>query len=262
MSSSLSRVIRAAVTVASDRAEELRARFIELAAEGFEEHERAGLVELAAYGPAAERVVAAFPEAAVSDVGDDWFERWREFHQPVRIGSLWVGPPWLDPPADALAVVIDPGQAFGTGAHPTSRLCLELLLEQPAGSMLDIGCGSGVLAIAAARLGFSPVIAVDLDETSARVANENALLNGVQLDVRVLDARAEQLPAAALAVANVSLDVVQALAGRVVSPRLITAGYLASDRPVLEGFDCLERRELDGWAADLFARVAQELIAE
>jgi ribosomal protein L11 methyltransferase len=249
-------VIRAAVTVASDQAEELRARFIELAPEGFEEQERAGLVELAAYGPAAERALAAFPEAAVSDVGDDWFERWREFHRPVRIGSLWVGPPWLEPPTEALTVVIDPGQAFGTGAHPTSRLCLELLLEQAAGSVLDIGCGSGVLAIAAARLGFSPVVAVDLDEISVRVASENAALNGVELDVRVLDARAEQLPAAELAIANVSLDVVEALAGRVASPRLIAAGYLTSDRPVLEGFDRLERRELDGWAADLFARVS------
>ena len=167
---------------------------------------------------------------------------------------MWVGPPWLDAPEDAVAVVIDPGQAFGTGAHPTSRLCLELLLEQAAGGILDIGCGSGVLAIAAARLGFGPVLAVDVDEVAVRVTLANAAANGVQLQAEVIDARAGLLPEADVAIANVSLEVVEALAARVRSARLITAGYLASDRPELPGFEQLERRELDGWAADLFAR--------
>ena len=255
---SLSQVIRVAVTAATDRAEELRARFIELAREGFEEQERAGVVELAAYGPAAERVLAAFPDAAISEVGNDWFDRWREFHQPARVGPLWVGPPWIDPPEDALPIVIDPGRAFGTGAHPTTRLCLELLLEQPRTSLLDLGCGSGVLAIAAARLGFAPVIAIDLDVVAVQVAGENAIANRVEIEARVLDARSPKapsglLPAADLTVANVSLEVVESLAGSLATAGLITAGYLASDRPRLDALRHLDRRELDGWAADLFA---------
>jgi ribosomal protein L11 methyltransferase len=235
----------------------LRARFLELAPDGFEELEREGTVALAAYGESARRVLEAFPDAETTEVADDWADRWREFHRPVRIGPLWVGPPWIDPPEDALAVVIDPGQAFGTGAHPTSQLCLELLLEQAAGSVLDVGCGSGVLAIAAARLGFSPVVAVDHDEVAVRVTTENAAANGVDLRARVQDARAETLPGADLAIANVSLEVVEALGAHVRSARLITAGYLTSGRPVLDGFDHIERRELDGWAADLFLRNAQ-----
>src|SRR5206468_8894660 len=106
----------------------------------------------AAYGAAAERVLAAFPEARIVEVEAGWEDRWREFHRPVRVGPLWIGPPWESAPADANAVVIDPGRAFGTGAHPTTRLCLELLLEAPRGRVLDVGCGSGVLAISAARL--------------------------------------------------------------------------------------------------------------
>ncbi len=227
---------------------------MELAPEGFEEVEADGdRVELAAYGPAAERVLAAFPDAAVVEVDDGWEERWREFHHAIRIGPLWVGPPWETPPEDALPVVIDPGRAFGTGAHPSTRLCLELLLGE-RGSLLDLGCGSGVIAIAALRLGFSPVTAVDIDETAVEVTRANAQANGVELRANRLDARIGELPAADLTVANVSLEVVEAVADGVASPRFITAGYLASDRPELHPFRHAARRELDGWAADLFER--------
>ena len=251
-------LIRAAVTVSTEEAELLRARLVELAPDGFEESERDGLVELAAYGEAAQRVLAAFPRARAAEIPDDWADRWREFHQPARVGPLWVGPPWIAPPEDALPIVIDPGRAFGTGAHPTTRLCLELLLEQPRTSLVDVGCGSGVLAIAAARLGFAPVIAIDLDTVAVQVAAENAIANGVEIDVRVLDARLPEapsrlLPAADLTVANVSLEVVESLAGALATAGLITAGYLASDRPRLDGLRHLDRRELEGWAADLFA---------
>ena len=101
-------------------------------------------------------MLAAFPHADRTEVEAGWEDRWREFHRPVRVGPLWIGPPWETAPGDALAVVIDPGRAFGTGAHPTTRLCLELLLDLPRTSLLDVGCGSGVLSIAAARLGFGP----------------------------------------------------------------------------------------------------------
>jgi ribosomal protein L11 methyltransferase len=232
----------------------LRARFLELSPEGFEEAERGLEVELAAYGEAAERVLASIPGAVVQHVESGWEERWREFHRPVRVGPLWIGPPWETPPGDALAVIVDPGRAFGTGAHATTRLCVELLLEQPAGGVLDIGCGSGVLAIAAAKLGHAPVVAVDSDEDAVEATRANAAANGVSVDVRQLDALAARLPPAELALANIALAAVEALGGRLDAERAITSGYLATDEPKLGGFRHAGRRERDGWAADLFDR--------
>ena len=200
-------------------------------------------------------MLAEFPDASIVEIEDGWEDRWREFHRPVRIGSLWVGPPWEAPPADALTVVIDPGRAFGTGAHPSTRLCLELLLEEPLGSLLDIGCGSGVISIAAARLGFKPVTALDVDEVAVEVTRENALANGVEIEtLAAADARTGALPHADLAVANISLEAIEAVAASVTSPRLITAGYLGRDLPELYPYRHAGRRELDGWAADLFVR--------
>ena len=104
----------------------------------------------------------ALVDVSTSEIPDDWSERWKAFHRPVDVrgasGRLRVRPPW-EPPldGDGVDLVIDPGQAFGTGAHHTTRLCLELLLElEPAGALADWGCGTGVLAIAAARLGWRP----------------------------------------------------------------------------------------------------------
>ena len=105
-------------------------------------------------------------------VADGWEDGWRAFHTGApSAGRLWVGPPWEDPPAGVPAVVIDPGRAFGTGAHATTLLCLELLLRQPPGPLLDLGCGSGVLALAAARLGHAPVLACDDDPVAVEVAS-------------------------------------------------------------------------------------------
>ncbi len=173
----------------------------------------------------------------------------------MRIGPLWVGPPWETPPADALAVVIDPGRAFGTGAHATTRLCLELLLGEEPGSLLDVGCGSGVLAVAAARLGFAPVVAVDIDPVAVEAAQENAARNGVAVEARVLDALADPLPEASLAVANITLRPVEAVGSRLRSQRLITSGYLAAEEPELRGWRRVERRKLGEWAADLYERL-------
>jgi ribosomal protein L11 methyltransferase len=150
--------------------------------------------------------------------------------------------------------VIDPGRAFGTGAHPTTRLCVELLLEQSRGSLLDLGCGSGVIAIAAARLGFGPVLAIDDDPVAVEVARENARANGVTLEACRLDALAGGLPARDLAAANISLATIEAAARRLAVARLITSGYPAGARPDLPCFRHLACRERDGWAADLFAR--------
>ncbi|HEY3920902.1 MAG TPA: 50S ribosomal protein L11 methyltransferase [Gaiellaceae bacterium] len=232
----------------------MRARFLDLAPDGFEEQETDEGVELAAYGESAMRVIAAFPRACTEQVEPGWEERWREFHHGVRVGALWVGPPWETPPADAIAVVIDPGRAFGTGAHPTTRLCLELLLEQERCGVLDVGCGSGVLAIAAAKLGHADVLAVDVDESAVAATRQNAEANGVTLGVQLLDASSGWLPEGELALANIALHTVEAIGERLTSSRVVTSGYLVADRPQLAGFAHLGRRELDGWAADLHER--------
>jgi ribosomal protein L11 methyltransferase len=172
----------------------------------------------------------------------------------VVVGPLWIGPPWERPAPGLTAVVIEPGRAFGTGAHATTRLCLGLLASLSPGSLLDVGCGSGVVAIAGAKLGFGPVVAVDLDATAVSVARRNAEANGVALDVRLGDARTTTLPHADVGVANVTLAAVEALGGRLACRRLVTSGYLRHDRPQLPGLRHVERRTEGEWAADLFTR--------
>jgi ribosomal protein L11 methyltransferase len=249
--------VRVSVRVPLERAEEARARLVELAPGGWEEVEQADALELAVY-------VHAGAAAGLSELGDvaeehvagGWERRWRDFHRPVRVGRLWVCPPWDagQAPAGTTAVVIDPGQAFGTGAHPTTRLCLELLLECERGSALDVGCGSGVLAIAAAKLGFAPVVALDSDSAAVEATLANAAVNDVELDVRLADGLGDPLPRADVTLANLELGSVPALADRLEGEHLITSGYLAAEPLPLEGWSRVERRELDGWAADLLAR--------
>ena len=183
-----------------------------------------------------------------------WEDRWREFHRPVRAGGLWIGPPWCSPPDAELAVVVDPGRAFGTGAHPTTRACIDLLAGLERGSLLDAGCGSGVVAVAAARLGFAPVRAVDLDDVAVEVAAETARANGVALDVVRADVLRDELPDADVVVANIELAVVGELLDRSVARVAVTSGYLAAGRPRAEGWIHARRVELEGWAADVFSR--------
>jgi ribosomal protein L11 methyltransferase len=188
------------------------------------------------------------------EVAAGWEDNWRGFHHGVVVGRFWVGPPWEVSPAGVEAVVIDPGRAFGTGAHPTTRLTLALLQEQPPGSLLDVGCGSGVLSIAAAKLGFAPLLAVDVDPDAVEVTRENAGANGVEIDARVCDALTDELPATDLVVANVALDVVEALLARVPAGRVIASGYLERDEPRVTGWRRVDRRTDGGWAADLVER--------
>jgi ribosomal protein L11 methyltransferase len=230
---------------------------LELFPEGFEEVAVPGGVELVAYANSGgeERLWRAFGSAASADVPEDWLDRWRTFHRPARVGRLWVGPPWEQPPADAIAVVVDPGRAFGTGGHPTTRLCLELLQELPRGSLADLGCGSGVLAIAAAKLGFAPVLGLDHDRLAVAATRENAAANGVDVDVRLVDADGSPLPETDVAVANIACDAVERLAPGLRSGVVVTSGYLLADRPRLSGYRHRRRSEIDAWAADLYERV-------
>jgi ribosomal protein L11 methyltransferase len=222
--------------------------------EGFEEVEHDGDLELAAYAGAGaeERFWQTFGPGTVADVEEGWEEAWRRFHRPVRVGPLWVGPPWEEPDAGALAVVIDPGLAFGTGAHATTRLCLELLVGRGRTSAVDLGCGSGVLAVAAAKLGFGPVTALDVDSAAVAAAVENAYANDVSVEVRRADILRDELPAGALALANVTRETVELVASRLEAEELIASGYLAGEAPALAGWQHSERREAEGWAADLF----------
>ncbi|MCW2927056.1 MAG: ribosomal methyltransferase [Thermoleophilia bacterium] len=195
----------------------------------------------------------------VTPVPGDWAERWKEFHQAVVIGSLWVGPPWqvADAPAGLKQVVIEPAQGFGTGAHPTTRLVLALLQDQPRASILDLGCGSGVLAVAAAKLGFRPIIAVDNDPVAVENTIENLVHNDVEslVQTRVLDALREDLPRADIVLANVLLEPLVRIAPRMTAPRLVLSGLLRSqvDECVAAyeavGYVLRERRDRDGWAA-------------
>ena len=151
-------------------------------------------------------------------------------------------------------MVIDPGRAFGTGAHPTTRLSLELLQELEPASLLDLGCGSGVLAIAAAKLGFGPVTALDNDPDAIEATLANAEANGVSLDVRLADVLAETLPAAEVAVCNISLPYLEVMASRLACGTLVGSGFLAREQPRLYRFEMIERREDGDWAAVLARR--------
>jgi ribosomal protein L11 methyltransferase len=254
------KLLRVSVHVAADEAEPARARLLSLVPEGFEEVDEGDALELAAYvdEAAAARLLALFPTARTTVVEPGWEEGWRRFHRPVLAGGVWLGPPWEPPPADVPAVVVDPGRAFGTGAHPTTRLCIEHLAQLQRGSLLDVGCGSGVVALAAAKLGFDPIVALDDDSVAIDCARENASRNGVALETICADVLTATLPSASVAVVNILLPVVERVLARLDTALAVTSGYAASDAPAAPGWRSLRRLELDGWAADALARHAPE----
>ncbi len=273
-------MIRLAVRVRREQAELVLAELLELAPSGVEEVELGpDLVEYAVYGAPGElpalpdlRASAggALVEVVTSEVADDWSRRWREFHKPVVIADrLTVRPPWEPLAGTPIDLVIDPGQAFGTGAHATTRLCLELLLEleRPGGPFVDVGCGSGVLAIAAVRLGYEPVLALDNDPASVRATIDNAVANGVELQARRHDLRVDPVPAADTVAANLLGPLLRAWAARLAGPgggavpgRLIASGLLTHEAGgVAEAFGAVGlredvRRTRGDWAALLLGR--------
>ena len=209
-------MIRLALRVARADAEIVLAELLELVPGGVEEVDHGETIEYAVYGAPGELPVLPDLRAAAGDalvdittteVADDWASRWRDFHRPLKIGGrLHVRPPWTGAPDDPalLDIVIDPAQAFGTGAHHTTRMCLEALLElEPAGAFMDLGCGSGVLSIAAAKLGWEPVAGIDHEHESVTATLENAQVNGVTVDARSFDLmRGGPAPSAPTVAAN------------------------------------------------------------
>jgi ribosomal protein L11 methyltransferase len=240
------------------------AALLELAPSGVEQVDGEGFVEYALYGAPGE--LPAFPEGEAEvggvlvtvrgeEVAEDWAERWKEFHEPVLVGErIWVRPPWAAQREGALDLVIDPGQAFGTGAHPTTKLSLELMLDlDPSGSFADLGCGSGVLAIAAAMLGFEPVTAVDNELAALEATRANAAANGVSLDtVERVNLREQAAPPARTVAANLVRPLLLQLAGSFEAEALILSGLLEAEADeVAAAFGRREERRLaeGGWAA-------------
>ena len=260
-------MIRLALRVRREDAEVVLAELLELAPGGVEEREDGDVVEYAVYGAPGElpalpdlRAAAggALVEVATSEVADDWGERWREFHRPVEIGEprvLRVRAPWHE--AEPGDVVVDPGQAFGTGAHATTRLCLELLSGlAPGGALVDAGAGSGVLAIAAGRLGWAPLLALDHDPLAVEACAANAAANGVALDARRWDLRAEPVPAAPTVVANLLRPLLLAVRLEQTPRTLIASGLLAAEGDEIaaafaarHGLRETRRVQAEGWCA-------------
>jgi len=270
-------LIRLAVRAPAEAAELVLAALLELAPSGVEQVDGDGVVELAVYGvpgelpeldPGEAQVGGVRVSVSSAEVPDDWEERWKRFHVPVLIGErLYVRPPWEKAAAGPgmIDLPIDPGQAFGTGAHATTRLSLELLLQLARGgtrgSLCDLGCGSGVLAIAAARLGFAPVSAIDFDPLAVQATTANADRNGVCLErVERLDLRVAASPAADVVAANLMRPLLLGVAEMMRDlPRwLIVSGLLEDEADeVAAAFAPLsERRRLAdrGWSALLLER--------
>ncbi len=255
---------------------------------GFEVREAAVPPAIAGYLPVDDRLedrlgllkdaLAALPGHGVIGAGTDltlryveeadWANAWKEFYKPFRVGRrLVVTPPWEHPELapDDIPLVIDPGMAFGTGSHPTTQLCLVALEDyvRPGARVADIGTGSGILAIAAAKMGASHVAANDNDPLAVRIARENAAANGVPVEIT------DALPTGQYdaVVANILADVIIGMAEELqvlLAPGgvLLASGIIdtreADVRLALEGIGLnhLETRRQTEWVALVFRQEA------
>ena len=276
-------MIRLAVRVSREHAELVLAELMALAPGGLEEREDGETIEYVLYGAPGELPALGDLRAAVGgrlvDVSTSELPDvdWRSFHRPVDVGdarlaarvagsarpagshsrALRIRPPWERPLPGALDIVIEPGQAFGTGAHATTRLTLELLTAiAPEGALADWGCGSGVLAIAAAKLGWAPVLACDVEPESVAATREGAAANGVELQVTRCDVR-QGGPHAPTVLANLVRPLLLEVAANLarVPDRLIISG-LEGDEPdevvpafARHGLREVARRSGDNWSA-------------
>jgi ribosomal protein L11 methyltransferase len=277
-------VIRLGVRVPRERAELVADELLALSPGGLEERDvDERTVELAIYGAPGElpdvgtlRAAAssALVDVSTAEVADDWDARWREWHRPLDVGPVRVRPPWAPARPGALDVVIEPGRAFGTGAHASTRLALELLIElEPRGALADWGCGSGVLAIAAARLGFEPVLACDVEPEAVAATIAAAEANGLAAAAAEpgavggrtgivagrCDLRRAPGPWAPTATANLVRPLLLDVAARMerVPGRLVASGLEPGEVDEVAaafartGLRVAARRERDGWSAIL-----------
>lgn len=207
-------------------------------------------------------------ELEMKDVDEeDWSNAWKKYYHPVQVGEhLVVCPSWeaYDRQPDDVVLTLNPGMAFGTGTHDTTRLCMELLEKYitPQDTVLDVGCGSGILAITAALLGANKIIGCDIDEVAVKVAGENAALNGVQdrISFHQGDLTSQVEGSFQIICANIVADVIIRLsedAGRYLAKDgiFITSGIIDTrEQDVLNaleqnGFQVIERRTSGGWVA-------------
>jgi ribosomal protein L11 methyltransferase len=195
---------------------------------------------------------------------EDWLESWKASFTPIRIGRFLIRPTWADPTeaGDGLVVELDPGMAFGTGLHPTTQQCLEALSEaELAGrSLLDVGTGSGILAIAAGKRGAGPIVATDVDELAVRAARENCERNDVTVTI-ALGSAADVTGTFDVVVANIVAATLQSIAAELrarLAPggRLIVAGIVAEkEQATLDalGLQVTRRDQRDDWVSLVLA---------
>ncbi|MEA4887967.1 MAG: 50S ribosomal protein L11 methyltransferase [Clostridiaceae bacterium] len=200
---------------------------------------------------------------------EDWAENWKQYYQTLHLTDrLVVNPSWIDyrPKPDEIVITLDPGSAFGTGTHETTALCAELMDELllPDDCVLDLGTGSGILAIIAAKLGARPVEAVDIDRLAVQVAADNCQLNQVAVDVHQGELTAARSDTYDLIVANIIADVIAGLIGRI-PEKLATDGLFIASGIIGEkkdlvlkaaaaaGLTLLVERERRDWYAFVFS---------